>query len=211
VGSSGIEVTLLQGSLGAVVLLGQLVVVLFLVYFMLVVKLPVASVSRAVARDIIVETGHQVQRFVGVLVCTNILLGVLTWLAFHWLGVSHAAVWGLVAGILHFIPYAGPAAVAGASALAATVQFDSLGTGLMVATVSLGLSTIVGVGLTTWLTGKAVRMNAAAMFLGLLFWGWIWGLPGLLLGAPMMMTLKVIADRLPALQWLSRLLHCAPT
>jgi predicted PurR-regulated permease PerM len=53
-------------------------------------------------------------------------------------------------------------------------------------------------------------MNAAAMFVGLLFWGWMWGMPGLLLGAPMMMTLKVIADRLPALQWLSRLLHCNP-
>ena len=211
VGSSSIGATLLQGSLGVAILLGQLVIVLFLVYFLLVVKLPKASASSAVARDILVETGHQVQRFVGVLVCTNILLGLLTWLAFRLLGVGHAAVWGLVAGVLHFIPYAGSAAVAGASALAATVQFESLGTGLVVAAVSLGLSTIVGVGLTTWLTGRSVRMNAAAMFIGLLFWGWIWGLPGLLLGAPMMMTLKVIADRLPALQWLSRLLHCEPT
>jgi predicted PurR-regulated permease PerM len=137
VGSGGIGATLLQGSLGAAVLLGQLVIVLFLVYFLLVVKLPAVGASRTVAREILVETGHQVQRFVSVLVCTNILLGVLTWLAFRLLGVGHAAVWGLAAGVLHFIPYAGPAAIAGAAALAATVQFDSLGTGLLVAAVSL--------------------------------------------------------------------------
>jgi predicted PurR-regulated permease PerM len=202
--------TLLSGTLGAVVLVGQLIVVLFLVYFLLVIRLPASGATRTVARDILAATAHQVQLFVGVLVLTNILLGLLTWLAFSLLGVGHAAVWGLAAGVLHFIPYAGPAAVAGAAALAATVQFESLGSGALVALVSLGLSTIVGVGITTWLTGRSVRMNAAAMFVGLLFWGWMWGMPGLLLGAPLMMTLKVFADRLPALHWLARLLAREP-
>jgi predicted PurR-regulated permease PerM len=50
-------------------------------------------------------------------------------------------------------------------------------------------------------------MNTATMFVGLLFWGWLWGLPGLLLGAPLMMTIKVISDRFPALEWLARLLN----
>jgi len=44
------------------------------------------------------------------------------------------------------------------------------------------------------------------VFAGLLFWGWTWGLAGLLLGVPLMMILKVVADRLPGLRWLSRLL-----
>jgi predicted PurR-regulated permease PerM len=198
--------TLLQGSLGAATFLGQLLAVLFLVYFLLVVKAPVADAPGILSREMLLELGSQAQRFIGVLALTNLLLGLLTWLAFSLLGVSHAAVWGVAAGVFHLIPYAGPAAIAGASALAATVQFESLGTGLLVASVSLGLSAGVGVALTTWLTGKSAHMHAATMFVGLLFWGWLWGLPGLLLGAPLMMTMKVIADRLPELAWLSGLL-----
>jgi len=206
----GLDATLLRGSLSAVTFAGQLVVVLFLVYFLLIAKLPMPTRSRLVTREILQEIGSQVQRFIGVLVITNTLLGVATWLAFSLLGLSHAALWGLVAGVLHFIPYAGPATIAAASALAATVQFESLGQGLLIAAVSLGLSMLIGIALTTWLTGRAVRMNAAAMFVGLLFWAWLWGLPGLLLGAPMVMTMKVIADRIPALAWLSQLLRHEP-
>lgn len=206
VSNLGFETTLIKGSLGAVTFVGQLVVVLFLVYFLLIARLPVPNRSRLVTREILQEMASQVQRFIGVLVSTNILLGLLTWLAFSLLGLSHAALWGLVAGVLHFIPYVGPATMAGASALAASVQFESLGAGLLFAAVSLGLSTLIGIALTTWLTGRSVRMNAATMFVGLLFWGWLWGLPGLLLGAPLVMTMKVIADRLPALDWLSRAL-----
>jgi predicted PurR-regulated permease PerM len=206
----GLDATLLRGSLGAVTFAGQLVVVLFLVYFLLIAKLPLPTRSRLVTREILQEIGSQVQRFIGVLVIGNTLLGVATWLAFSLLGLSHAALWGLVAGVLHFIPYVGPATIAAASAIAATVQFESLGQGLLIAAVSLGLSTLIGIALTTWLTGRAVRMNAASMFVGLLFWAWLWGLPGLLLGAPMVMTMKVIADRIPALSWLSHLLRHEP-
>jgi predicted PurR-regulated permease PerM len=210
VSNLGFETTLIKGSLGAVTFVGQLVVVLFLVYFLLVARLPVPNRSRLVTREILHEMASQVQRFIGVLVFTNVLLGLLTWLAFSLLGLSHAALWGLVAGVLHFIPYVGPATMAGASALAASVQFESLGAGLLFAAVSLGLSTFIGIALTTWLTGRSVRMNAATVFVGLLFWGWLWGLPGLLLGAPLVMTMKVIADRLPALAWLSQALSHEP-
>jgi predicted PurR-regulated permease PerM len=204
--STHLGATLLQGTLGAVTFLGQVAAVLFLVYFLLVVKAPAAGAPRIISREALLELGSQVQRFIGVLAFTNLVLGLLTWLAFSLLGVSHAAVWGLAAGIVHLVPYVGPAAIAGASAVAAAVQFESLGTGLLVASVSLGLSAGVGIVLTTWLMGKSSGMNAAVMFVGLLFWGWIWGLPGLLLGAPLMMTIKVIADRLSDLAWLSRLL-----
>ena len=210
VGGFGLEDTLLRGSVGAVTLAGQVVVVLFLVYFLLIAGPSAPTRSRVVTREILGEIGTQVQRFIGVLVITNVLLGVATWLAFRLLGLSHAALWGLVAGVLHFIPYVGPAVIAAASALAATVQFESLGEGFLFAAVSLGLSTVIGVVLTTWLTGRSVRMNAATMFIGLLFWAWLWGLPGLLLGAPMVMTMKVIADRVPALAWLSQLLGHEP-
>lgn len=202
--------TLLQGYRGAAAFLGQVAVVLFLVYFLLVARLPVAPTSRVITMEILQKIAVQVQRYIGVLVVTNIALALLTWLAFALIGIKYAAVWGLAAGLLHFVPYVGPAVIAAASALAATVQFESLGSGLVTAAVSLTLSTIIGIALTTWLTGKAARMNSAALFVGLLFWGWLWGLPGLLLGAPMMMTLKVISEHVTALAWLARALHHDP-
>ena len=208
--SEGLEATLIRGSMGAVTFMGQLVIVLFLVYFLLISRLPMPSHSRHVTREIFHEIGSQVQRFIGVLVVTNVVLGIATWLAFSLLGLSHAALWGLVAGVLHFIPYVGPATIAAASALAAALQFESFGEGFLIGAVSLGLSTVIGIALTTWLTGRSVRMNSAAMFVGLLFWAWLWGLPGLLLGAPMVMTIKVVADRVPALSWLAQLLHHQP-
>jgi len=173
----------------------------------LVVRLPSTHRSGTVTGEILLEIGSQVQRFIGVMAVSNLTLGLLTWLSFSLLGLSHAALWGLIAGILHFIPYVGPALTAGAAAIAGAVQFDSLGKGLLIGAVSLGLSALVGLALTTWLIGRSVRMNAATMFIGLLFWAWLWGLPGLLLGAPMMMTMKVITDRLPALAWLSLFLN----
>jgi predicted PurR-regulated permease PerM len=206
----GLAATVVQGSLGVASLLGQLSIVLFLVYFLLIAPLPVIGAARRPAQEFIGEIAKQVQRYIGVLVVTNILLGLLTWLAFALLGVSHAAVWGLGAAILHFIPYAGAAGTAAGAGLAATVQFESIGTGLLIAAVSLSLSTLVGIALATWLTGRTAKMSTAPLFVGLLFWGWLWGLPGLLLGAPMMMALRAAADRIPTLEWLSRLLRADP-
>jgi len=206
VNAEGIEATLIKGSLGAVMFLGQVVIVLFLVFFLLVVKLPATTRSGIVTGEILTAIGTRVQRFIGVLAITNLTLGLLTWVTFSLLGLAHAGLWGLLAGLLHFVPYAGPAVIVAASAVAASVQFESLSRGLLIGAVSLGLAALVGLVPTTMLTGRAVRMNAATMFVGLLFWAWLWGLPGLLLGAPMMLTMKVIADRLPGLDWLSRFL-----
>jgi predicted PurR-regulated permease PerM len=206
----GLGPALVKSSLGAAVFLGQSAIVVFLVYFLLVMRLPLSGASRLVTREVLREIGIQAQRFIGVLVVTNLALGLSTWGCFFALGVSHSEVWGAAAAVLHFIPYAGPAAVALASALAAAVQFESVGRGLLVAAVFLSLSTVFGVLLTSWLTGRAARMNSAIVFVGLLFWGWLWGLPGLLLGAPMTMALKVVADRVPELAWLARLMRAGP-
>ena len=197
---------LIQGSIGVATLVSECAMVLFLVYFLLIMQWGRLRVGARSQVDIVHLAAEQVQRFVLLLTFTNALLGALIWAAFAQLGVSHAAVWGVVAALLHVIPYAGPALFAIAVALAATVQFESFSHGLLVAAVAVVLTTLIGIVLTSWLSGKASRMNKAAVFVGLLFWAWLWGIAGLFLGVPMMMVLKVVADNLPALHWLSRLL-----
>lgn len=108
--------------------------------------------------------------------------------------------WGLFAGVLHFIPYLGPAIVAAAAAVAGFVQFGTPLYGLVLGGVVLLVAGVIGMGFMTWLQGRFARVNAAVLFVALLFFGWLWGAAGLLLGAPLLAITKVICDRVESLK-----------
>ena len=122
------------------------------------------------------------------------------------LGVEQAGVWGVVAGVLHFIPYLGPVVFALASGVAAFMQFGNVLDALAVAGASLVVATIVGSLILTWVQGRYARVNAAVLFIALLFFGWLWGVWGLLLGAPLVAIAKVVCDRVESLQPVGELL-----
>jgi len=141
------------------------------------------------------EITAQIQRYLLVQIFTSILVGVATWLAFLWIGLEHAAIWGIVSGVFNMIPYLGPVIVTGGTGLVGLLQFGTLGMALTVAGISLVITTLEGYLLTPWLTGRASRMNAVMVFVGVLFWGWLWGVWGLLLGVPIIMMIKALCDR----------------
>jgi predicted PurR-regulated permease PerM len=218
--ASDVESSLVRGSTTVAAAALDVVVVLFLIYLLLasgdlfkrklLVVISGQLARRRVTVEIINEIGVQFQRYLGVLAITNVSIGLLTWALFSVLGVEHAAVWGVAAGILHIVPYLGPAVIAAASLLVTTTQFDSLSQAFIVASTSLLISTLIGMLLTTWLTSRASSMNSVAVFAGLLFWGWLWGIPGMLLGTPLMMATKVMGDRIRCLNWLGTFLGAAP-
>lgn len=146
------------------------------------------------------EIDTQVQRYLLATLVSNALITVGTWLAFEALGMPHAGVWGVAAGVLHFIPYLGPLVIALASGVAAFLQFESLITALAVAGASLLIAGAIGLVFMTWLQGRFARVNAAVLFIALLFFGWLWGVWGLLLGAPLVAIVKVICDRVESLK-----------
>ena len=158
------------------------------------------------ALAILVEIDTQIQRYLLVMVVTNTLLGISTWLVFKALGVEQAGVWGVVAGVLHFIPYLGTVLLAVLSGIAAFLQFDSLLTALMVSGASLIVASAIGFLLTTWLQSRFAKVNIAVLFIALLFFGWLWGVWGLLLGAPIVAIAKVICDRVEPLKPIGNLL-----
>ncbi len=215
--SVDVQDVLLKGSSTAAVAAANAIVVLFAIYLMLLsgdlfkrklmtvigsrVETGVMSRKRMTV-DILNEITVQFQRYLGVLAITNIAIGFMTWGAFAALGVEHAAVWGVAAAVLHIIPYLGPAIIAIASFLVTAVQFDSLGQATLVASTVLLIFCLIGMLFSTWLAGRASNMNSVAVFTGLMFWGWLWGISGLLLGTPLMMALKVVADRIDCLNWL---------
>jgi predicted PurR-regulated permease PerM len=116
-------------------------------------------------------------------------------LAFLWIGVEHAAVWGVLTFVLNFIPYLGSLVAGSAAMLVGFSQFGSIEMALLTGGVIVFINSIEGYVLTPWLTSRAGRMNPVAVFVGVLAWGWLWGIWGLFLGVPILMVIKVVCDR----------------
>jgi len=148
----------------------------------------------------------QVEQFLIIQILTSAGVAVATWGALWWLGLEQAALWGLVAGILNSIPYYGPLLVTAGLSIVGFLQFGTIGMTAAVAGVSLLITTVEGSLLTPALMGRAASMNRVAIFAGLLFWSWVWGIWGMLLAVPMMMVIKVVCDHVDSLQPVGHLL-----
>lgn len=207
---------LLAGSLGIMDLLGQTVMMLFLIFFLLLsgdkfkrklVKITGPSLTqKRVTVQILSKINTSVQQYMFMLLVTNGLLALLTWIAFHLIGLENAGAWAVTAGLLHIIPYFGSILMALAACLIAYVQFGTISMALLVAGLSMAIATMVGMLVTTWMTGRITRMNAAAVFISLLFWGWLWGAWGLLLGVPIIVIVKVVSEHVDGMQAVAELL-----
>lgn len=205
-----------EGSMGALGFIGQALMVVFLVFFLLLagdtfkrklVRLTGPSLSRKkITVKILDDINGSIQKYMVMLLTTNVLVGLLAWIAFHWMGLENAGAWAVAAGMLHVIPYFGPAITAGAIGMAAFMQFDSFSMALLAAGTSLAIATLVGTFIATWMTGKIAKMNAAAIFISLLFWGWLWGVWGMLLSIPIIVIVKVVSQHVEQLQPVAELL-----
>lgn len=195
---------------------GQTPIVFLLAYFLLASgdhfrRKLVQFVGPALSRKkdalrILGEIEVQVQRYLFVTLASNALIAVITWLAFEAMGVEQAGIWGLFAGVLHFVPYLGTVLVAIVTGVAGFLQFGTPLQALSVAGVALLISSVIGLFFTTWLQSQYARVNAAVLFIALLFFGWLWGIAGLLLGAPLIAIAKVICDRIESLKPVGELL-----
>lgn len=198
------------GTLGIAAFTGQTAVVVFLAYFLMLSgdtfrrKLVRLAGPRLSSKKITLQALHeitdQIQRYLQVQLLISALVGVLTWLALLAIGLDNAAVWGIAAGALNLVPYVGSLLLAGASALVGFLQFGTLNMALAVGGVSLLIHTLVGNLLTPWLTSRTSRISPVAVFVGLLAWGWLWGIWGLLLGVPILMMIKSVCDRVEGLK-----------
>ena len=200
---------LLMGTGSAIFAAGQLFSVLFLTFFLLaaghlfrhkLMQVVGPSFERRKVTLRILNDMHRVnQHYFAVVLVINIAVGIATGIAMYAIGVDRALVWGVAAAILHTIPYLGAAALAAAAGLAAYVQLGSLGSALAAIGLVLAIAGALGVGLQTWLMGRAARMNAPAVFISLLFWGMLWGAWGLLLAVPIMVAVKTACDHIEPL------------
>jgi len=205
-----------ENSMGAIGAMGQAAMVVFLIFFLLLggdtfkrklVRLTGPSLSkRKITVHILDDINSSIQKYMLMLLTTNLLVALLSWIAFHWIGLENAGAWAAAAGLLHIVPYLGPAVTAIATGMAAFMQFESFAMALLVAGASLTIATVVGTFVTTWMVGRIAHMNSAAVFISLLFWGWLWGVWGLLLSIPIIVIAKVVSQHVEQLHPMAELL-----
>jgi predicted PurR-regulated permease PerM len=204
------------GTVGLASLIGQTVMVTFLTYFMLIsgdtfrrklVKITGPGLAeKRLTVQALDEINAQMQRYLMVQLVASIGVGLATGICFAVIGLKHAAVWGVAAGVLNLVPYVGSVVVTGAAGLVAFLQFGSLNMAMVVTGSSLLINTVEGYLLVPWATSKASSMNPVAVFIGVLAWGWLWGVWGLLLGIPILMAVKAVCDRVDHLKPVGELL-----
>jgi predicted PurR-regulated permease PerM len=208
---------LLQRAITAIfTLAGTLVVIFFLVFFLLLsghhVGNRVVDIAgsepdrRRMAAGIISDINAQIQRYLLVLLFTAVVVAIATWGVLAWLGVQHAAMWGILAGVFNSIPYFGPVIVSGGLFVVGIVQGGGVTQALQMSGAAIVITSLEGWLLTPPLMGKAERMSALVVFLGLLLWTWVWGGWGTVLAVPMLVVIKSVADHLEPLRPVGRLM-----
>lgn len=205
-----------SGTLGLAGAVGQVIAVTFIAYFLLasgstfrrkLVRIAGPTFTRRrLTVQALDEITVQIQRYLLVQLFTSLVVGVASWLAFLWIGLNHAAVWGVVAGVLDLVPYIGLVVVGASSALVGFLQFGTFEMAILISGASIVIHGIEAYLLTPWLTSQASRMNPVAVFLGVLAWGWLWGIWGLLLGVPILLVVKAVCDRVDELKPIGELL-----
>ena len=207
---------LLRGTLGLAASAAQTALALLIAYFLMVsgndfrrkmVKLAgPAFGQKRVTVQVLDEIGEQIRRYLLVQLFTSALVGLATGLAFMALGLERPAVWGAVALVTNFVPYAGPLVMAVAASLVAFVQFGNLQMALLVPAVAMAVHAVLASLLAPWLTSRTSRLNAVAVVVGVLAFGALWGSWGLLLGVPILAAVKAVCDRVEDFQAIGELL-----
>jgi predicted PurR-regulated permease PerM len=193
---------------GTAAFLSAATVVVFLTYFLLAVGdlflqklvavLPQFKDKR-VAVTIMRETEAQISLYLFTTTLINLGVGVVTGIVMYLLGMPNAVLWGVVAMVLNFVPYVGAVANIVLLALAALLTFEDTGRALLVPGAFLALNLIESNLVTPAIYGNRMRLNTVALFIGLVFWWYIWGVAGAILAVPMMAAFKIACDHIESL------------
>ena len=194
---------------GMQTLIGGAAIVLTLVYFLLAsgdafVRKVVASLPRLADRERAIDIAHEMERqissYLFVTTMINLALGAVTAAALWLLGMPNPILWGVMAAVTNFIPYLGGVIATALIAVAALLAFDDVWKAALVPAVFFLLNTLEGYVFTPMIMGKRFTLDPAVLFVGLLFWWFVWGTAGALLAVPMMVAFAIFCERVESLR-----------
>jgi predicted PurR-regulated permease PerM len=151
----------------------------------------------------VVEISQQIESDISVYLMTITLMnagvGVLSGLAAWLCGLGDPLLWGTLAFLLNFVPVLGPAVGVGVFFIVGLISFDTLWQAALPTALYFGIHIVEGETLTPWLLARRFTLNPVLVVLSLVFWYWMWGVPGAVLATPMLATLKIVCDRIQPL------------
>jgi predicted PurR-regulated permease PerM len=186
---------------GAWSFLGEAAIVVILTYFFLARGRSTLQGIAGGFRDpsqgerlltILARAQHDISIYLQTYALVNAGVALVVTLIMLILGMPTPLLWGVMAGSFNFIPYLGPGCALGVIALVSLLSFDSLGRMALPPLAYLCLIVVEGNFVTPTIMGNRLAMNPIAVFISILFWGWVWGVPGIFLAVPILATLKIV-------------------
>ncbi len=163
----------------------------------------VRVVPRAQDKQAVVEvarqTEEQISTYLFTIAVINACVGTLVGLAMYFLGLPNPALWGVMAGFLKFIPYIGELFSLTVIALVSFLQFDNLGQAILPPALFIAITSAEANFVTPYILGRRLTLGPVFIFTSLIFWGWLWGVPGAIISVPLLMTFKIVCEQVPSL------------
>jgi predicted PurR-regulated permease PerM len=188
---------------------------LILLYFLLVydqtfiaklVKLLPTLSDKKAAVGIAHDIESQVSRYLFTITAINVCLGVAVGTAVGLLGLRNPVMWGVMVALLNFVPYLGALTGIICMTIGAVLSFDSFGYALIFPALYLGFGVLEGSFITPWVMGRSLTLNPVIILLSLTFWGWMWGIVGIILAVPILAAFKIFCAHIEPMEPLAEFL-----
>jgi predicted PurR-regulated permease PerM len=166
------------------------------VFLAKLIKVSPRLVDKKRAVSIVREIEAQISRYLLTITAINIGLGIAVGTTVHFLGLRNPIMWGVLVALLNFVPYLGALTGIICMTLGAVLSFDSLGYAMLFPASYLVLATLEGNFITPMVLGLSLTLNPVVILIALSFWGWMWGISGMILAVPILVTFKIFCDHI---------------
>jgi predicted PurR-regulated permease PerM len=189
--------------------IAMVVLIIILLYFLLafdgvflrkLIKLLPALSDKKRAVSIASEIESNISRYLFTVTAINICLGAAVGTTVGLLGLRNPVMWGALVATLNFVPYVGAFTGIISITLGAILSFDSLGYALIFPGVYLGFAVLEGNFITPWIMGRSLTLNPVIVLLSLTFWGWLWGIAGVILAVPILAVFKILCAHIEPME-----------
>ncbi len=156
--------------------------------------------------EIISNVDHQVYKYLSIKTLISLITGLLAGVILYIFGVNYAIIWGFFTFLLNYIPNLGSVIATVFPVLMAIIQFESIWPTLWILLILIVIQTLMGNVVEPRILGMRLGLSPLVVILSLIFWGWLWGIVGMILAVPITATIKIICENVPQLRIISELI-----